>query len=546
MQSVRASRAGAAAVIAGAFMALALTSCGGSGPTGSQGGELVFAATSFPDHLDPQLSSSVEAWQAEYNTYIPLLTFSHATGQEGSAVVPGLAKDVPTLSPDGKTYTLALQQGLKYSDGSAVMASDFQSTMQRLFDLNAAGSRLFAGIRGAAAYASGKAQTISGIQTDDATGAITIRLGSPDGQFASKLASPLAAMVPPSTPTKDQTSDPPPATGPYVISSSQPPHRFVLERNPVWANTNQGLIHDVPTPHADRITQNVVKSLSSEVTQVERNRADFMVDPPPENRLLELEWKYPNRFRKEITLSTYYFWMNTARPPFDDLKVRQAVNYAIDPAVLERIYGALMTPTQQVLPPGMPGYAKFTLYANDLGTARQLIREASPSDKKVTVRTDDQRPDERAGLYLRSVLRKLGFQADLKVVNRKAYYRTVGNAKTPNLDAGFASWTPQLPRPNDFFGTLLSGDAIRRTGNSNLAQFDDPAVNQEIARLAAQPLDSTAEDAYKALDQRVMEQAPWAPFGNREVATVTSDQINIDSVIFNPVMHQDYGSFALK
>ena len=112
MLSEKAPRA--AAIVTGmALVAVGLTSCGGTGPTGSQGGALTFDARSFPDHLDPQLSSTVLAWQAEYNTYIPLLTFRHAAGQEGSQVVPGLAKDLPTISEDGRTYTLQLQPGLR-------------------------------------------------------------------------------------------------------------------------------------------------------------------------------------------------------------------------------------------------------------------------------------------------------------------------------------------------------------------------------------------------------------------------------------------------
>ena len=96
------------------------------------------------------------------------------------------------------------------------------------------------------------------------------------------------------------------------------------------------------------------------------------------------------------------------------------------------------------------------------------------------------------------------------------------------------------------FGALLNGRAIRAVDNPNLAQLDDPALNDEIERLAKQPLDASTDAEYSALDRSVMAKAPWAPWGNRDVATFTSDRIEFDSVIFNPVMRQDYGSFALK
>jgi peptide/nickel transport system substrate-binding protein len=320
----------------------------------------------------------------------------------------------------------------------------------------------------------------------------------------------------------------------------------VLEPNPQWEGGNEELVADVPTPHADRITERVIDDLSRQTTLVEQDRADFMVDPPPQDRLLEVAWKYTDRFRTEITLSTYYFWMNTEQPPFDELEVRRAVNYAIDLNVLERIHGSLIATTQQVIPPGTPGYSKVLLYPHDFDRAKQLIRNANPSDRQVTVWTDDQGPNTRAGAYLESLLERLGFKAKLRTVDQDDYDATIGDAGTPNLDAGLAFAREPLAHPNELFGPLLNGTAIREAGNMNFARFDDPAVNAEIERLAREPLDPSTEDAYNALDHDVMEQAPWAPFGNREATTFTSERVDFDHVIFNPVMGQDFGSFALE
>ena len=544
MPSEKAPRAVAAAVVGLAFAALGLAACGGA--ANKQGGDLVFDAKSFPDHLDPQLGSSVEALEAEYNTYIPLLTFRHENGGDGTQVVPGLAGALPAISDDGRTYTLQLRQGLRYSDGTPVKASDFRRAVERIFDLDSGAARLYSGIVGSSDYQAGRAGSISGIDADDSTGRITIRLTRPDGEFEQKLAMPFAAPVPADTPSTDQTAHPPPATGPYVISSSDPPKRFVLERNPQWARTNQDLVPDVPTAHADTITERVVRDLSTQTTQVERDQADFMVDPPPQDRLLEVAWKYPDRFRTEVTLSTYYFWMNTAEPPFDQVEVRRAVNYAVDLQTLERIYGSLMSATQQVLPPGTPGYSKVLLYPHDFPRAKQMVAEAKPSDREVTVWTDDRAPDSRAGAYLQSLLERLGFKAKLKIVDEADYFATIGDTRTPNLDAGLAYAYEALPHPNELFAPLLDGNAIRATGNTNFARFDDPEVNAEIERLGREPLDPDIQDAYNALDHEVMDQAPWAPFGNREATTFTSERIDFDQVIFNPVMGQDFGSFELK
>jgi peptide/nickel transport system substrate-binding protein len=461
-------------------------------------------------------------------------------------VVPGLAKSLPKITNGGKTYSFQLQKGLKFSDGTPVKASDFQSTMQRLFDVDSGGAPFFTGIVGAADYQAGKAKTITGIKTNDSNGQIVINLTTPDGELPDELAIPFTAMVPPDTPAKDQTPNPPPSTGPYELSKVDTGRQFVLTRNPQWAKNNAELVPNVPTPHADSITETVVKNLSSQTTDVEQNRADFMIDPPPTDRIPEVESKYPDRFRKEVTVSTYYFWLNTKSPTFKDVRLRQAVNYAVDPAALQRIYGSLMVPTQQVLPPNMPGYQKFQLYPHNMNKAKQLFKQANPSDTDITVWTDDEEPNDRAGAYYQDVLKKLGFNAKLKIVNGSTYFTTLGDLKTPNLDTGFSDWFQDFPHPNDFFGILLNGDSIHPTNNNNYSQLDVPSLNKQMNALVQKPLNSGTQAAYAALDKKVMKQAPWAPYGNRELSTFTSDRINFDGVIFNPVFNQDFGSFGLK
>jgi peptide/nickel transport system substrate-binding protein len=123
------------ALAAGA--ALGLAACGSSS---KEGGTLTGSYASFPDYLDPQLSYTQEGWTAMFDTYLPLLTYKRANGVEGSKVVPGLAESLPEISNGGKTYTLTLRKGLKYSDGTPVKASDFASTMERLFKINSPGS----------------------------------------------------------------------------------------------------------------------------------------------------------------------------------------------------------------------------------------------------------------------------------------------------------------------------------------------------------------------------------------------------------------------
>ncbi|HSD25497.1 MAG TPA: ABC transporter substrate-binding protein [Solirubrobacterales bacterium] len=531
---------------------MVLVACGGgssSSSSGTEGGEINGTLTSFPDYLDPQLSYTLEGWEGLWNVYVPLLTYQHGNGEETTKVVPGLAQSLPDISPDGKTYTLTLRKGVKYSDGTPVKASDFPYAIQRLFKLDSGGAPFFENIVGAEDYANSKADSISGIKADDATGKITIQLLKPSGTFENELGLMFAAPVPRSTPLdKDQTNTPPPSTGPYMITNVDAPNSYTLERNPQFKTLQAAGASDVPDGHVDKITVTQNKNQSAQATAIEQNQNDFMVDPPPADLLPQIESQYSDRFRFQDSINTYYFWMNMTKPPFNDVRVRQAVNYAIDPAALNRVFGGRLHPTQQILPPGMPGYQEYKLYPGpDLNKAKALLAQAHPSDMDITVWTDDEPDRKRIGAYYQDVLNQLGFHTTLKIIGGDVYFTTIGNLKTPDLDTGFADWFQDYPHPNDFFEPLLSGNSIHPTNNNNYSQTNIPELNKEIADLDTKQLsDPGVEDQYAALDKKYMEQAAWAPYGNEKFTTFTSDRINFDNVDFSLLFNLDYSSFQLK
>jgi peptide/nickel transport system substrate-binding protein len=272
-----------------------------------------------------------------------------------------------------------------------------------------------------------------------------------------------------------------------------------------------------------------------------------MKAPPPPDRIAEIEKKYEGtQFRSEPTISNFYFWMNTQKPPFDDLRVRRAVNYAIDPAALERIYSGTVRATQQILPPGMPGHRKYVPYPYDLAKARELIARADPTDRNVTVWTDNYSPNDEAGEYYEGVLHKLGFHTRLKVVGVAVYFGVIGNSSTRDLDTGWSNWLLDYPHPNDYFQPQLSGESIQPENNTNWAQFDDPRLNTKIARLSREQLGPRQTREYSELDREVMAQAPWAPFGNFTTSTFVSGAIDLDQVIVSPIFGQDLTSFRFK
>ena len=239
--------------------------------------------------------------------------------------------------------------------------------------------------------------------------------------------------------------------------------------------------------------------------------------------------------------------MNNKTAPFNDVRVRQAINYAIDPEALNRVFGGRLHPTQQILPPGMPGYDEFKLFPGpDMNKAKQLLAEANPTDKNITVWTDDEPDRKRIGEYYHDLLNELGFNAQLKVISGDVYFTTIGNTSTPDLDTGFADWFQDFPHPDDFFRPLLNGENILPTNSNNFSQVSIAANDTTMDELRTGQLTDEARKQYAELDKSYMEQAVWAPYGYEQFSTFVSDRIDFDKVYYHLLFAHDYTSFALK
>ncbi len=397
-----------ASVVATFVAALALAACGGNDGEGGgsggggggdeqtavrQGGSVRFVYPSFPDYADPALAYTVAGLQVLDPVYKTLVTYRREEGARGAELIPGLAEALPRISADGRTYRLRLRRGLRYSDGSPVRARDFEHSIKRVINLESGAASFYAGsIVGAEQYQErGRANgDITGITSNDETGDITIRLNEANGQFPYLLAFEFAALVPSDTPFENMTRNPPPGNGPYRIASVEGSRQIVLERNPNWRD-----IPGIPRGNVDRVTVDVVQGTRG-VQEVLQNRADWMDDVPGGDLTRQFRQTARDRYR-DITLnSTYYFFLNERIAPFNDVKVRQAVNFAVDKRALARIAGGQITPGCNFLPPGMQGYQKIEPCpygdpnaAPNVERARQLIREAGAEGERVTVWGDD-------------------------------------------------------------------------------------------------------------------------------------------------------------
>jgi peptide/nickel transport system substrate-binding protein len=539
---------------------LALSGCGGDdggdddaeAGGGRQGGSITIAQSSQPDFLDPALSYTLSGWEPMWLVYTPPLTYRRAEGEEGAELIPGVAEALPEISPDGRSYKLTLRGGLRYSDGAPAKASDFEHTIKRVLNLESGASAMFLGIEGAEDYVdAGRAEAdIPGIETDDRTGEITIKLTEPDGTFSNVLAMNFAGLVPGDTPFQNLTKDPPPGIGPYMITESEPNRRFVLERN------DRFNLAGIPRGNLDRITTVIVASRARQAQDVISGELDYMQDPPPPDLKPEVKAEYSDRYEEHTRASTYYVFLNVRVPPFDKREVREAVNYGIDKPALARLFAGELAPGCSFLPPGLPGYDRALdveacpwgdpTEPPDLEKARQLISDAGAEGAKVAVYGESQDPHGKAAEAYADMLNKIGLDATPKIVDSAVYYQTIGSAET-QAQTGLTTWLQDFPHPKNFF-SLVDGKSIQPTNNLNPGNVDDPGITSTIAELSKEP-ELTGEVASKwgELNQQLVEEAWIAPYGHVKGATFMSERMDFENCsLFHPVYNNDYSSFCLK
>ena len=521
----------------------------------AEGGEITISQTSQPDYLDPALSYTVNGIEPLWLVYTPLLTYAHAEGQAGSELIPGLAEDLPEISEDGLTYTLKLRDGLKYSDGTPAVASDFEHTIKRVLNLESGGSAFYQTIEGATEYLDkGDPEgDITGIETDDKTGEITITLTEPDASFSNILAMWFAGLVPGDTPFENLTEDPPPGIGPYMITESVPNREFVMEKNPEFEALG---IPDIPLGNIDTITTQIIKNANQQAQDVLDNELDRMQDPPPADLKPTVLEQAPDRYEEHTTASTYYFFMNNRVAPFDDPLVREAVNWGIDKPALARLFAGELAPGCTFLPPGLPGYDEAfdttecpygdPTQPPDIAKAQELIKQAGAEGTKVTVWGNNDDPTDKVTEAYADMLNEIGLDATPKIIDGGVYFQTIGNAKT-EAQTGFANWFQDFPHPLNFY-FLVDPDSIQPTNNQNFGNVDDPKVGDEIDRLSLETDTEAAAADWAALDEYLIAppQSYIAPYGHRKLATFFSERMDFDSAMFHPVYFDDYSSWSLK
>lgn len=546
----RSSLFGAAVVL----VVLVVAGCGGSSKSsksssstngapsaGAAGGTMITLANAAPSGSpDPQVNYTLQEWQFLIITHDGLLAFKRVGGPEGAKLVPDLATAMPQVSSDGLTYKFTLRRGIKFSNGQTVTPQDVKATFERLFKIGTspnAGTWYNAIKGGDACVKTPKTCSLSQGITISGND-ITFHLARPDPEFLYQIAVPFAFILPASTPAK-QLNIPPPGTGPYKWAAYNPNKEIKLVRNPnfkVWSSDAQ------PAGLPDSIVQKFGLSVESEVTQVENGQADFIAnsDQIPADRLNELSQKYGAQVHISPLYSTYYFAMNTRIPPFNNLKARQAVNYATDRNALVKIYGGprLNSPTCQVLPPNFPGYKPYCPYtanpgsgkwtAPDMTKAKQLMDQSGQKGATVKVNTDTTPTDKALGEYFVNLLNNLGFKAKPQFLSNAIQYTYVQNSKN-KVEFAFSDWYDDYPAASDFLNILLGCASFHPNSNSspNIAAFCNQSIQSKMDQAAKTGVRNlqAANDQWAQVDKEVTDQAPWVAMFNPKQLNFVSARV---------------------
>jgi peptide/nickel transport system substrate-binding protein len=507
-----------------------------------------------PQSLDPGLDYTTQGSEVNWLVYTGLTTYAHASGTPGAQLIPGLATALPVISDGGKTYTATLRKGLVYSNGSPVKASDFTYTVERAIKIpwGGSGSFITPNIVGATAYSTGKAKTISGITTDDATGTIVIHLTAAYGPFDNVLAFPALGLIPSGTPLKAEPTTPPPGVGPYEVTNIVPNQSFSVVKNPHWASMG---ITNIPAGH-ENVDVKVSSNVSSNALQVLDNQADIFdwADTIPGSLLGQIQAKAADRY-KQVNLggSTYYVFLNTTEKPFSSQLAREAVVTGLNQEAMSRLGSGTLEPACYFLPPDVPGHPTApcpygTPGLGNLAKAKALVKASGMEGQAVTVWSETRQPRQQWMTYYTSFLNSIGFKATQKVSADATYFTTIGESKTLHPQTGFADWNQDFPNPVDFYGPLLDGKSILPTDNENFGQTNDPYINAQVTKLGATPTTqlSTVAAKWQALDEYVAKKAYAGVFGYQKFPFLTSDRINYGALVFQPIYGWDLSSFELK
>ena len=413
------------------------------------------------DDIDPAhaIPENVLRPQFEYATEAQLLNHPDASGARGAMLVPEVAAAMPGVTDGGRTYTFRIRTGYKFSPPSnqPVTAETFRYSIERALSPGlgnqAPGYDLLADVVGAAAFHAGDAQHVSGITVSG--NRLQIRLAAPAGDFLARLSLPYFAAVPIGTPIVDGgVQTPIPSAGPYYLRVAFEGQLFVLEKNPNY--------HGPRPARLQRITYDVNTLASHAVAQIKGGEADYTPDVLGDSQFQrggELDTKYGGTTRAAGRPSLRYapiagasfILFNTASGPFKSLRLRRAVDLALDRKALADVHNDV--PASQYLSPAVAGGGgkPVVRVEPDLVRAKAL---AAGFHGPVTLTICDSASCMATGAIVKASLARIGLKVHLDPTSD-------GNPSNARWEMLKEGWYYDWPDPADFLNMLFDPKAFR-------------------------------------------------------------------------------------
>jgi YVTN family beta-propeller protein len=516
------------------------------------GGDARFTAQYDFTSLDPALFDGF-ALQVSYATCANLVTYPDKPAPEGSRIVPEVAEAVPIPTAGGTTYTFKIRPGFRFSPPSneAVTAMTFKSTIERVTNprMKSPNAALFSGIVGYHAYVTGKARELSGVVARGST--LTIKLSQPDGAFLADLALGFACAVPRDTPADPGGINDIPSAGPYYLASYTSRQQLVLRRNPNYHGDR---------PHRlDQIVFAIGVDPSRALEEIEAGKADYAIDGLPREAGPRLESAYGpgskvakaghQQYFISAALGARWLHMNTSRPLFSNVRLRRAVNYAIDRRGL--VAQGLRfqevnpfnagAPTDDYMPPVTVGATNFHLYplnGPDLPRAKRL---AGPVHATAIMYTPNVPPWLQEAQIIRHDLKPLGIDVQVKEFPIGDFFARLSRRGEP-FDLAVSGYSFP-PDPVQILAAF-DGSTIGPKNNSNLSYFNDPVINRKLKAVAK----LSGAKRYRAASRLALElerdDAPVAAIAWNTSRDFFSARIGCQ--VYQPVFGMDLAALCLR
>ncbi|MDO8673428.1 MAG: peptide ABC transporter substrate-binding protein, partial [Dehalococcoidia bacterium] len=471
------------------------TKTGGDGNIPRQG-TLVIPG-SDPPTLDPALAQDSTSSNYIVEIFSGLVTLNRKLEVEADIA------ERWDISKDGKTFTFYLRPGVKFHDGKEVRAQDFKFSMERAVDPkteSVVADTYLGDIVGARDVLKGEAKQIRGIKViDDRTLEITI--DAPKAYFLAKLTYPTAFVVDEANVKKRNWTDTPNGTGPYKLSLWKKGERIVLERN---ADFYKGLpkLERVDFQLSGGSSMTMYENGEIDISGVGLNDIERITDPS-------------NPLNKELvtgaSLDVFYIGFNAKKAPFDDPKVRQAFNHAIDKdKIVEVVLKGMQTKADGILPPGMPGYnANLKGLGFDSEKAKSLIAQskyktvANLPPIVLSIEGQGTNPPRTTTAIVEMWKQNLGVEVRIEQVEWATYLNDLEKHKFQMFEVG---WIADYPDPQDFLDILFH--SASRDNNSDYA---NPEVDAILEKARVEPNVANRMKMYQQAEQLIVNDAPWVP-----------------------------------